>query len=136
MAYIKFALKDGTTVYIESAELPKGASGLIPANKGGDHAAEGAVSFEDTIATVRKMSEAIVEQMQDGATKEPDELQVNFSLKASSDVGGLVVSRGGMESNFSIMLRWSKADKKKGEDKEESQDEKEKPEEKDEPVKD
>ena len=41
-------------------------------------------------------------------TPPPDELTVNFSLKASGELGGLTVGKAGAEANFSVMLKWQK----------------------------
>ena len=119
MAIMKFKLEDGTMVYIESAESPRGSSGLLPGGKG-EHGDHQAASFDRSIAAVRKMTTALIDNLRKGQEKEADEIQINFGLKASGEVDGLVVARGGMEANFNVMLRWRKDDDDK-------QDEEKKP---------
>jgi hypothetical protein len=117
MAMMKFKLEDGTAVYIESAESPRGSSGLLPGTKG-EHGDHKGVSFDTSIAAVRKMAAAMIDNLRQGQDQEADEIQINFGLKASAEVDGLVVARGGMEANFNVMLRWhSDKDDKKDEDK-------------------
>jgi hypothetical protein len=121
VSYVKFELKDGTIVYIESTETPKGASGLIPAGRAAEHAAEAtAVSFESAVDAVRKMAVALSQNLQAGFVQPPEELSVSFGLKVSGELGALVVSRGGMEANYNVSLRW----RRKGEDKDEEAEEK------------
>jgi hypothetical protein len=118
MALVKFKLEDGTTVYVESAEAPRGSSGLLPGGKG-EHGDHQAISFDQSITVVRKMTAALIENLRKGQDQEADEIQINFGLKASGEVDGLVVARGGMEANFNVMLRWhsDKDDEKKDEEK-------------------
>ncbi len=122
MAYLKFELNDGTIVYIESAETPKGASGLIPGNRGDHMTEQGAISFDKSIDGIRKMAAVLIENLRSGFVEQPDEVSVSFGLKASADVGNLVVSRGGMEANYNVSLRWredkEENDKKEPEEKE------------------
>ncbi len=117
MAYLKFELNDGTIVYIESAETPKGASGLIPGGRGEHVNEQGAISFDKSVDGIRKMAAALIENLRSGFAEQPDEVSVSFGLKASADVGNLVVSRGGMEANYNVSLRW-REDKKEDEEKE------------------
>jgi hypothetical protein len=117
MAIMKFKLEDGTTVYIESADSPRGSSGLLPGGKG-EHGDHQAVSFDHSITAVRKMAAALINNLRKDQAQEPDEIQINFGLKASGEVDGLVVARGSMEANFNVMLRWrSDEDDKKDEEK-------------------
>ena len=111
-SYVKFELEDGTVVYVESTDTPKGASGF-PLGTRGDHPSEqAAVSFEKSIQSVRKMAAALIKEMREGFVQSPDEVQVNFGLKASGEIGSLIVARGGMEANYNVMLRWASEEKK------------------------
>lgn len=107
--YVKFQLEDGTIVYVETADSPKGSSGLIPAGRG-EHAEPAVTSFDKSIEAIRKMAGVMIKNLREGFTNEPDEVQVNFGLKASGDLGNLFVARGGAEANYNVMLRWRKAE--------------------------
>lgn len=120
MAYVKFELEDGTVVYIESADSPKGSSGLIPGMRG-DASDQAALSFEKSVTAVRKMAATMINSMREGFAEQPEEVQINFGLKASGELGSLVVSRGGMEANYNVSLRW----RSEKAEKDEKQDEKE-----------
>jgi hypothetical protein len=110
MAYIKFELEDGSFVYIETTDTPKGAGGLIPSSRG-DNAAQASASFDKSIETIRKMASTMLSGLREGFTEPPEEVTINFGLKASAELGNLVVARGGMEANYNVMLRW-RSDKK------------------------
>ena len=105
--YVKFQLEDGTIVYVETADSPKGSSGLIPAGRG-EHSEPATTSFDKSIESIRKMAVVMIKNLREGFVDEPDEVQVNFGLKASGDLGNLFVARGGMEANYNVMLRWRK----------------------------
>lgn len=127
MAYVKFELNDGTFVYIETGDQPRGASGLLPPGKGDHPSTQEVVSFDDSVAAVRKMAEAMVQQLREKFQGPPDEVQINFGIKASAEVGGIIVSRSGMEANFNIMLRWGNRNKKNEEADEEEEEKAVKP---------
>lgn len=110
-SYVKFELEDGTIVYIESTDTPKGSSGLIPGTR--EHAEQPAVSFDQSAAAIHKMAAALMRNLREGFAEPPDEVGVNFGIKASGELANLVVARGGAESNFAVSLRWRSKDKDK-----------------------
>ena len=122
MAYVKFELKDGSTVYIESADLSKGVSGLIPPEKGAEqHTQTADVPFHQAIEVVSQMSAEMMEGLRAGFSEPPADLSISFGLKASADLGSLLISRGGMEANFNVSLRWHKDTKPEQGEEEEAQ---------------
>ena len=124
-SYVKFELEDGTIVYMEATDVPRGSSGFPLTTRADNPTEQTSVSFENSIQSVRKMAAVMVQEMRSGFTQPPDEVQMNFGLKASAEVGGLVVARGGAESNYNVMLRWSTKNKDKDKDiAKEKQDEK------------
>jgi hypothetical protein len=124
-SYVKFELEDGTIVYMEATDVPRGSSGFPLTTRADNPTEQTSVSFETSIQSVRKMAAVMVQEMRSGFTQPPDEVQMNFGLKASAEVGGLVVARGGAESNYNVMLRWSTKNKDKDKDKKDEKDEKE-----------
>ncbi len=103
-SFVKFKLDDGTIVYVEATDIPKGSSGLIPGSR--EHAEQAAISFDQSVTTIRKMAVTLMENLRSGFEEEPDELGVSFGIKASGELGDLVVARGGMEANYNVSLRW------------------------------
>ena len=64
-------------------------------------------SFDASVEAVRRSADLLVTKLRELSTP-PDELQVNFNLKASGEMGGLTVGKTGADANYSIMLKWQK----------------------------
>jgi len=113
MAFLKFELEDGTTICVEAAEPPKSSPGLIPSSKTGeDDAEKNALSFEGQIDSLRKMAAVMMKKFREGFSEEPSDIDISFGLKASSEAGGFMVSRGGPDASFSVSLHWREKEKK------------------------
>ena len=117
MAYLTFELEDGTKVFIEASDVQKTTPGLIPSGRGeGNEKAP--IHFEQQVSGVKKMAAALVRQFREGMEEEPSDVDISFGMKASGELGGLLVSRSGGDASFSITLRWhaqSKDEDKKSE---------------------
>jgi hypothetical protein len=113
-SYLKFALEDGTVVYVETIEAPKSSGGLLPSTKTEVAADQSPVSFEKSFEAVSKMAAAMIKNLKEGFNTEPEEVNISFGIKASSDLSNLIVSRGGPDVNYSVSLRW-RNDKEKEE---------------------
>jgi hypothetical protein len=111
-SYIKFALEDGTIVYVETIEATKNSGGLLPPVKGDSAADTTPVPFEKSFDAISKMAGMMVKKLKEGAASEPDEVSISFGVKASSDLSSLIVSRGGPDVNYNVSLRWRNAQKK------------------------
>lgn len=109
--YIEFPLQDGGSIVIESAdESEKGQAGFVRA--GVDDKAKEAVeqvkeTFDASLENVRKSSEVLVKKLR-ALSEPPDEMEVSFSLKATGELGNLVVGKGGAEANYTVTLKWKR----------------------------
>ena len=110
-SYVKFTLEDGTVVYVESSDAPKGSGSLIPTRGAGEAIEQATASFEKSVGAVRKMAATLIGGLREGFEEKPTEITVSFGLKASADLGNLVVARTGVEANYNVSLRWSKEKK-------------------------
>jgi len=45
-----------------------------------------------------------------GIMVKPDEVEITFGLKASGELGSLVIAKAGVEANYSVKLTWKKAE--------------------------
>lgn len=106
-SYLKFTLEDGSEVYLEAVDVSKSTSGLIPSTREAAESAKTA-SFEQSFRSVRGMASAMLSELTQGVDEVPEEVSINFGLKASAEIGSLVVARGGMEANYNINIRWRK----------------------------
>jgi hypothetical protein len=110
-SYVKFTLEDGTDVYVESSDSPKGSGSLIPSRGAAETVEHATASFEKSVEAVRKMAATMINGFREGFEEKPTEVAISFGLKASADLGNLVVARTGVEANYNVSLRWQK-DKK------------------------
>jgi len=109
-SYLKFELEDGTVVYLETIEAAKGSGGLIPSTR--SEAAERAdLSFEKSFNSIRKMAVTMLQDLREGFTQEPEEVSITFGLKASAELGNLVIARGAIDANYGVTLRWRNSQK-------------------------
>jgi len=104
--YVEFALPDGSVVTIESDE-PE--TGPIKAARGGEIAERARETFEQAAESARKAALVILGQLR-GLHDSPDEIEIAFGLKASGELGSLVVAKSGVEANYSVRLTWKKTE--------------------------
>lgn len=121
--YVEFPLEGGGSILIEAAdESSRTSAGFL--RDGDTHAgAEKAQqSFDASVEAVRRSTDLLVTKLRELSTP-PDELQVTFALKASGEMGGLTVGKGGAggEANFNVTLKWQKQ-RGKEEEKEKERD--------------
>lgn len=100
MAHIVFVLPDKSEVFLESDERPVGEQFV------GRGAEELRRKFDESLGTVRKMAEA-VKQALDAVS--PDEVEIEFGLKASYEVSGLLVAKAAAEGHYKVSLKWKKS---------------------------
>ncbi len=111
--YIKFALPDGSTVVMETDEPGASERGVVKATRGvGDVAKQATETFEQAAETARKAALVILEKLR-GLSDAPDEIEVTFGLKASGELGSLVVAKAGVEASYSVKLTWKKPEARK-----------------------
>jgi hypothetical protein len=104
--YVEFPLEGGGSIVIESADEPaRTPSGFLRAGEGGDAAHPAQGTFDASVESVRRSAELLVSKLR-SLSSPPDELEISFSLKASSEAASLVVGKAGGDANFGVLLRW------------------------------
>jgi hypothetical protein len=102
---LNVGLADGGSVLVEVEEPSAG-----PVTRGG-RAADAVVSAGETLEQVLErlgpVVKGIVSQLR-AAADWPDEVEVEFGVKLSSDAN-VIVARMAGEANFRIALRWARA---------------------------
>lgn len=105
--YVKFALPDGSTVIIES----DGSGGRIEKARGPKETVESATeTFQEAVDNARKAALVVLDKVRQDNS--PDEVEITFGLKASAELGNLVVAKAGVEASYSVKLTWKKPDAK------------------------
>jgi hypothetical protein len=121
--YVEFPLEGGGSILIEAADEPnRSSAGFLRDGDPRANAEKAQQSFDASVEAVRRSADLLVTKLRDLSTP-PDELQITFSLKASGEMGGLTVGKGGAnpDANFSVMLKWqSQSDKDKDKAKDEA----------------
>lgn len=101
--YVEFTLPDGDTVVIESNDAE---SGVVKAGLG-DITERAHGTFEHAAENARKAAMVILEKVR-GLHDMPDEVEITFGLKASGELGTLVVAKAGVEASYSVRLSWKR----------------------------
>ena len=110
--YIQFSTADGSTILVEVEEQEVSTEeGVMKA--GLMEAANRAIAVaQDTFeAALEQLVQHNVQpfiQAVRSLSDPPEEIQVNFSLKATGEVGNLAIAKGGGEANYSIRLVWKR----------------------------
>lgn len=105
--FVEFPLESGGSIVIESADEPaRSPSGFLRPGEGGPDAAQPAQgTFDASVESIRRSADLLVNSLR-SLSAPPDELEISFSLKASTEAAGLVVGKGGSDANFGVLLRW------------------------------
>jgi hypothetical protein len=104
--YVEFTLPDGSTIIVESDERE---SGIVKAGAG-DVLKEASEKFEQAADNARKAALVILEKLRSGLADKPDEVEITFGLKASGELGSLVVAKASVEASYSVTLKWKQAE--------------------------
>ncbi len=105
--FVEFPLEGGGSIVIESTDEPaRSSSGFLRSGESaGDAAHPAQGTFDASIESIRRSAELLVSKLR-GLSAPPDELEISFNLKASSETASLVVGKGGGDSNFGVLLKW------------------------------
>ncbi len=104
--YVKFTLPDSSTVIMESDERE---TELVRSGRPGELAKQATETFEQAAENARKAALVVLEKVR-GLHDSPDEVEITFGLKASGELGSLVIAKAGVEASYSVKLTWKKAE--------------------------
>jgi hypothetical protein len=99
---VEYELADGTRVLVEVDE-----AGAGPVTRGGrreDLVTRADGTLEQALRRIGPVTAAAFEQLRQVANP-PDEIDIEFGVKLSADLGAIIARTGG-EANFQISLRW------------------------------
>ena len=100
---IEFATESGESVLVEIDE--RGDEGPVRASRSEEIAEKAARTFEQALATVRPVAEAVISAVS-SVTVRPDQIQVTFGVKLSANVA--LIAATGAEGNFEVSLTWKR----------------------------
>ena len=102
---VEYELDDGTRVLIEVEERDTGP--VTRGGRGGDLVKRADGTLEQALRRIGPVTAAAFAQLRDMA-EPPDEIDIEFGVKLSADVGAIIARTGG-EANFKISLRWRRS---------------------------
>ena len=70
-----------------------------------DVAVQAGETFEDALGRIQSIAEAVVSRLRDAGS--PDEIEVEFGVQMSADLGAIVAKVSG-QANFRVALRWKR----------------------------
>jgi NTP-dependent ternary system trypsin peptidase co-occuring protein len=106
--FVKYQLEDGTVVEIESAEAP-------PAVHAGDVMRGGGIpgpaqdaprQFNEALGPVKAAAHAVMDQFRELAA---DEIEVEFGLTTSGEMGNFAIGTVGVGANYKVKMKWKKS---------------------------
>lgn len=101
MAFKVFKMQDGSEVVFEVSPAP----GQKPVSRISDLAEGAKESFERSIHAVLTMISTFHGSLQSEG-KEPNEITIEFGLKATTEVSGLMIAKATADANFKVSLTW------------------------------
>lgn len=104
---VEFPLAVGGSVSVEVDIEPK-AGREARAARPGDLALKAGETFESAIDRIRLVADVVVEKLQSLVSR-PNEMEVEFGFKLSSEAG-VVLTSVGAEANFQVTLKWVQKD--------------------------
>lgn len=104
---IEFSLEDGSTILIEGSEI-ESDGGIVKAARPGDVITKATQTFDQALNVVKPAAATILKKLR-GLADQPDEIEVAFGLKISAEAGAFVAAAG-IDSNYTVTLKWKKTD--------------------------
>ncbi|HEX6370292.1 MAG TPA: CU044_2847 family protein [Longimicrobium sp.] len=108
MSYMRFVLDDGTVVELETESGPVPEGPQSPTMRGGGPAAAAQRSFQEAIGAIKKTVATAVTELRDAFPDRPDELEIEFGIKASVEANGLILAKAAGEASFTVKALWKK----------------------------
>jgi hypothetical protein len=100
--YVRVPLESDGGFLVETGV---GGDGVVRATRADDAIRSSAETFEDSLASVRRVAEAIISKLSALSTA-PDRIRAEFGISLGME-SGMVIVKGAAEAHFVIELEWS-----------------------------
>jgi hypothetical protein len=101
MAFLEVPLDQGVAI-IETEDLP----GARPISVFGDSATAAAGAVQSSLASIENLAAQITSKLGAAKPDGPAEIELTFGIKASAELGALIIAKAQGEANFSVKLKW------------------------------
>lgn len=102
---IEFSLETGNSISVEVEDVE---GNLIPAASPNEVITRASQTFEDTLEKIKPAANVMITKLRE-LSHSPDEVQVEFGIKFSAEVGAIISSVSG-EANYKVTLMWKQKD--------------------------
>jgi NTP-dependent ternary system trypsin peptidase co-occuring protein len=104
--FLKYELDDGTIVEVETGEITmRGRTGDVMRGTSSNPALDAPRRFSEAFAPAKAAALAVMQQLNDLDT---DEVEVEFGLTTSPEVGNFAIGTVGVGANYKVKLKWKK----------------------------
>jgi hypothetical protein len=105
---VEFPTESGENILVEVEDL-EAAGGTTRRGLSTSSVVERAqTSFEDALDTAQPVASGLIGKLR-GIADPPDEVQVEFGLSLSANVGAVLVAGASAGANYKVTLKWTKA---------------------------
>lgn len=102
---VEFPLEDGTSIIVEVDENVSDDYSGVRGNTSDKVVERAEKTLEAALDQVKNSANMIIKRMVNLSEK-PDEIEIEFGLKLSTQVGAVIAS-GSVEANYVVKLKWS-----------------------------
>jgi hypothetical protein len=101
---VEFRMEGGGAIAVEVDDAVSG--GVVRSARPGEVVAQAGESLEQALDRAMSAAQALIERLRKAS---PDEMEVQFGLKLSGELGA-VLAKTGAEGNFSVTLTWKRSE--------------------------
>lgn len=110
---IEFKTENGHTVYLEATPINKPTGGFQQVSINTESVINQATdSLTQALEPVKSVAESILKAFS-AFNHAPDEISVELAIKISAEAG-VIITKGSVEGNFKINLKWKKDESNNG----------------------
>jgi hypothetical protein len=108
MGLLKVAMGDGGVIWFETGDevVPPGPQ---PVSRFSSAAEATIQALDDSINGIQAAALRLVERFRSDVLNPPDEVKIEFGIKASAEIGAFVIAKAHGDASYSITATWRKA---------------------------
>lgn len=106
--YLRYELGPDSYIYLEIDEATADEEGIVDVSIDETTARVVTVAndyFDTALDGIRNSADVLIRKLQLTETK-PDEIEVQFGIKAAGEIGGFAIAKIGAEANYTVKMVW------------------------------